>query len=154
LIRPAIVSDKTRVIQLLKDSREGAGFDRPDGLSGFVFPYDPAYAERLFLHHISDPHSVCLVHDVSGVAQGALMAVAFEHPYGPVWLAKDTIWWIDARYRGGATAVRMLDAFEKWARLQGCKFSGVAGMGEDPNIANLLKRRGYRAAEVHFLKAL
>ena len=154
MIRRAVAEDKCRAIQLLKDSREGAGFNRPDGLSGFVFPYDPAYAERLFLHHIVAARSVCLVHDVAGVAQGALMAVAFEHPYGPVWLSKDTLWWIDPAHRGGTAAVRMLDAYEAWSREQGCSYSGVAGMGEDPNIRGLLERRGYRPAELHFLKAL
>jgi GNAT superfamily N-acetyltransferase len=154
MIRSAVLTDKERVVLLLKNSREGAGFDRPDGLSGFVFPYDPAYAERLFIHHISSETAVCLIHDVGGVAQGALMAVAFEHPYGPVWLSKDTMWWIDPAHRGGSTAPRMLDAYEQWAAGKGCKYAGVAGMGEDPNIDRLMRRRGYKPAELHYLKAL
>lgn len=143
-----------RVIELLRDSRVGAGFDSADGPTGFVFPADPAYGARLFAQHIENPNAVCIAHDVDGVAQGILMAVAFEHPYGPVTLSKDTIWWIDPAHRGGTAAPRMLDAFERWSRGRGCKFSGIAGMGEDPNISNLLKRRGYKPIEVHFLKAL
>lgn len=154
MIRRATAADKERVILLQRDSRLGAGFDRPDGVSGFVFPYDPACAERLFLHHLSGPKACCLVHDVDGVAQGVLMAIAFEHPYGPVWLSKDTVWWIDPAHRGGTAAVRMLDAYEDWSRGEGCSYAGIAGMGEDPNIDRLMRRRGYRPAELHYLKAL
>jgi GNAT superfamily N-acetyltransferase len=142
-----------RVIKLLKDSREGAGFDRRDGLTGFVFPFDPAYAERLFLTHLSNPRALCLVNDIDDVAQGVLMAVAFEHPFGPVLLAKETVWWIDPAHRGTA-AVRMLDAYEAWAKERNCVFAGMAGMGSDPDVARLYLRRGYKVAETHYLKAI
>jgi len=152
MIRPATASDKFRAIALLRDSREGAGFDTAAGLTGFVFPFDAAYAERLFLAHLA-PRRLALVHDVDGTAQGVLLAAAFEHPFGPVWLAKETVWWIDPAHRGTA-AVRMLDAYEAWATEQNCKFVGMAGMGQDPTVGKLYERRGYRAAETHYLKAL
>lgn len=152
MIREATATDCGAVIRLLRDSRVGAQFDQPGGLTGFVFPFDPAYAGRLFLAHLA-MRRLALVHEVDGVAQGILLAAAFEHPFGPVWLTKETVWWIDPAHRGLA-AVRMLDAYEVWAAEQGCKFVGMAGMGEDPIVRKLYERRGYRAAELHFLKAL
>lgn len=154
MIRPARVSDKTDVVRLLRESREGAGFDRKDGPTGFVFPFVPAYAERLFATHLRGPLVLCLVHDVGGVAKGVLMAVASEHPFGPVLLARETLWWINPAHRGGTTAVRMLDAYEEWAALKGCSFAGMAGMGDDPAVAKLYQRRGYGGAETHYLKPL
>lgn len=148
------MSDRSRVVELLRDSRIGAGFDRTNGISGFVFPFDPAYAARLFVQHVTAPNAVCFVLDVDGVAQGVLMAVAFDHPYGPVRVAKESMWWIDPAHRGGAAAIRMLDALDAWGREQGCDYSGVAGMGADPAVSKLYERRGYRAAELHHLKAL
>ena len=65
----------------------------------FAFPFDPAYAERLFLVHLM-PRHLCLVHDVEGTAQGVLMAVAAEHPFGPVRVARETVWFIEPDYRG------------------------------------------------------
>ena len=91
--------------------------------------------------------------DVAGVAQGILMAISFEHHFGPVLLAKETVWWIDPAHRGRA-AVQMLDAYEAWAASKKCQFVGMAGMGADPDVAKLYLRRGYRVAETHFLKAL
>jgi hypothetical protein len=152
VIRTAELADKSRVITLLKHSREAAGFDDANGLTGFTFPFDPAYAERLFLLHLM-PRRLCLLHDVDGTAQGVLMAAAGEHSFGPVLLAKETVWWIEPDYRGLA-AVKMLDGYEIWARAKGCHFIGMAGMGDDPEVGKLYLRRGYRAAETHFLRAL
>lgn len=154
MIRPARFNDKERVIRLLADSRKGAGFDTPDGVTGFVFPFEAAYAERLFLSHLVTARALCIVHDVDGVPQGVLLATATEHPFGPVWLARETLWWIDPAHRGGTAAPRMLDAYEKWAAAQGCQFVGMAGMGDDPTVAKLYQRRGYRTAETHYLKPL
>lgn len=153
MIRPAVASDKISVIELLRASRIGAGFDNSGGLTGFVFPFDPAYAERMFLRYLSTPRTLCLLHDVDGQARGVLMAHAFEHDFGPVLLSQERVWWIDPAYRGSA-ALRMLDAYEAWSVEQGCAFAGMAGMGEDPEVGALYRRRGYRPAELHFLKAL
>lgn len=151
MIRVAIAADKMRVIQLLKDSRIGAGFDKP---SGFTFPFDAAYAERFFLQHLNNPNATSIVNDVDGVAQGILSAISYEHPYGPVRVAQETMWWIDPAHRGGTAALRMIDSYGDWARSQGCRFTGLAGMGEDPAVRILYERRGYAAEELHFLKAI
>ncbi len=151
MIRPANTFDRDQAVLLLKASRIGAGFDTPAGPTGFVFPFEAAYAARLFEHHLCAPKAYALVHEVDGIAQGLLLATAFEHPFGPVWLAKETVWWIQPAHRGRA-AILMLDAYEAWAAEQGCQFIGMAGMGEDPDVAKLYRRRGYKVAETHFLK--
>ena len=153
MIRLAELADKPRIVRLLQNSRGGAGFDSAEAASGFHFEFDPAYAERLFTTHLLRPDMLCLVLDVDGTAQGVLMAVAAEHPFGPVRLASETVWWIEPEFRG-LSAVKMLLAYEDWAREQDCDYSGMAGMGASPQVAHLYMRRGYRAAEVHFLKAL
>lgn len=151
MIRLATLADKNQAIRLLKDSREGAGFDRS---GGFTFPFDPAYAERFFLRHIHEGNRVAIVHDVNGTAQGILTGVAYEHDYGPVWLARETMWWIDPAHRGGTAAPKMLRYFETWARSKGCKFSGVAGMGANPRVGVMYEREGFQPAELHYLKEL
>jgi hypothetical protein len=152
MIRQAAIDDKERVITLLRHSRDAAGFDDAGGPTGFAFPFEPAHAERLFLLHLM-PRHLCLLHDVEGAVQGVLMAVAHEHPFGPVWIARETVWWIEPDHRG-LGAVKMLNGYELWARDQGCTFIGMAGMGDDPQVGRLYLRRGYRVAETHFLKAV
>jgi GNAT superfamily N-acetyltransferase len=153
MIRPARSTDLNRVVRLLEHSRGGAGFDQAEAMTGFHFAFDPVYAARLFTSHVMLPNRLCLVLEVDGAAQGVLMASADPHPFGPVRLAQETVWWIEPEHRG-RDAVRMLDAYEDWAREQDCNFSGMVGMGAVPDVGKLYHRRGYRTAETHFLKAL
>lgn len=152
MIRRAELTDKARAITLLKHSREAAGFDDAGGPTGFTFDFDPAYAERLFLAHL-EPRRLCLVLVEACEPQGILMAVAAEHLFGPVLLARETAWWIEPDYRG-RQAMRMLDAYEAWAAAEGCRFASMAGLGAFPDVGRLYKRRGYKPAETHFLRAL
>ncbi|UFZ05450.1 GNAT family N-acetyltransferase [Bradyrhizobium ontarionense] len=115
--------------------------------------FRPDYAERLFQAHLRGGFACALVLDIAGIAQGLLLAAAFEHGFAPIWMAKETAWWIEPDHRG-RSALAMLDAYEAWARGRGCIFAGMAGMGDDPDVAALYRRRGYLGAETHYLKAL
>jgi hypothetical protein len=153
MIRRARVADKARVVELLRDSREGAAFDRQDGPSGFVFPFDPEFAEAMFLRYLVGPCTLALVHTAGfDVPQGILLAHAYTHDFGPVRLSQERLWWIDPAHRGSTAAVRMLDAYEQWAfGEQRCEFVGMAGMGDDPKVAKLYEHRGYVRAETNYL---
>jgi hypothetical protein len=152
MILDAVPQDEVAVITLLRQSHGAAGFHRDDG--GFSFAFDPAYAQRLFMAHLIAPAAICLVLKPSAEdpARGVLMACEAEHPFGAVRMARETVWFIDPLYRG-SSAMRMLDQYERWANQRGCQFAGMAGMGDDPDVAKLYRRRGYQAAETHFLKA-
>ncbi|MBR0962259.1 GNAT family N-acetyltransferase [Bradyrhizobium japonicum] len=152
MIRSGTISDTARAVELLRDSHAAAGFDGT-GASGFEVAFETSYAERLFVQHLEMMNGCALVNDIQGRAEGILLAVAHEHPFGPVWLASETAWWIDPEHRG-YSAFAMLDAYEAWARGKGCRFAGMAAMGDDPVIARLYERRGYVRAETHFLKAV
>lgn len=152
MIRLGRLSDKSRAVELLRDSRVGAEFDRPDGMSGFCFPFVPEYAARLFVEYLFERDRYCLIFEADGSPQGILLAHAYEHQFGPVKIAQERLWWIDPAYRGRA-AGKMLDAYDEWWRGIGCAFGGMAGMGDDPRISAFYKRHGYAAAERNFLKA-
>lgn len=152
VIRKAHPLDRQRVIELLRASHAAAGFDRVDGPTGFHVPFDPSYADRLYFTHFGS-RSCNLVLDVDGRAEGILMAAARDHIFGPASMAFETVWWIEPAQRG-RSAIRMLDAYERWARDLGCRFASMAGMGDDPDVAKLYLRRGYVRAETHYLKPL
>jgi GNAT superfamily N-acetyltransferase len=153
VIRKGTDADLERAVELLRDSREGAGFDDPSGLTGFTFQFVREYAERLFFNHLIDPKAFCCIYQPKERPEGILLASWFEHPFGPVNFAKETLWWIDPAHRGRG-AIRMLDAYEAWADDKGCHFVSMAGMGADPDVSRLYERRGYRVAETHYLKPL
>ncbi|MBI5128942.1 MAG: GNAT family N-acetyltransferase [Rhodopseudomonas palustris] len=149
MIRPARLTDRGAIIRLLREANGNLG-----KVTGFVVPFDPAYAARLFIVHMDNSAALALVHDIEGAARGVLLAaVADDHPFGPVRYAKETLFWIDPAHRGGTAAFRLIDSFDQWWRDLGCSYGFLAGMGDDPLIAKFYERLGYRRAETHFLKA-
>lgn len=141
MIRHAVAADKMACIRLLRESHEAAGF---------TFPFSAVHASALFDLHLSSPQACILV--IGDKPQGLLMASWFEHPFGAGRYAKETVWYVtqDARGRG---AIKMLDAYEAWAKEQRCSAIGMASLTSN-DVSKLYERRGYAAAETHFIKLL
>lgn len=141
LVRPADAFDRDRVIVLLRESHAAAGF---------TFPFRADYADALFRRHLQSPFACALV--AGNPARGVLIAAAAEHPFGAGLIAKETVWYITPSARG-RSAIKMLDAYEAWARGVGCVYVGMASLiGND--VSGLYRRRGYAPVETHFMKPL
>ena len=141
MVRHAVMSDRAACVRLLRESHEAAGF---------IFPFKAAYAAALFdLHHTS-PQACILV--VGDTPHGLLMASWFEHPFGAGRYAKETVWYVSEAARGRG-ALKMLDAYEAWAREQGCTAIGMAALATN-DVSKIYERRGYAPAETHFIKPL
>lgn len=138
-VRLAAATDRLAVIRLLKDSHAAAGF---------TFPFSAPHGDALFRQHME--RGLVLV--CGQPARGVLMAVTFEHPFGAGRWAKETVWYIAPDARGRA-AIQMLDAYEAWAREQGCTTIGMASLATN-DVSRIYERRGYAPAETHFVKAL
>lgn len=141
MIRQAIVDDKLACIHLLRQSHQAAGF---------TFPFQAAYAAQLFDQHMASHQACVIVHEQDGRVVGLLMAVWFEHPFGAGRYAKETVWFIAPQARGRA-AIKMLSAYEAWAKEQNCTAIGMASL-ETNDVSKLYLRRGYQPVETHFLK--
>ncbi|KAA3504355.1 GNAT family N-acetyltransferase [Rhizobium rhizogenes] len=140
-VRFATAEDRDRVVALLRESHEAAGF---------TFPFQAAYADRLFQQHMLSPMACVLV--TGERAQGVLMASAFDHPFGAGRMAKETVWFVTPEARGRG-AIKMLDAYEAWARSVACVSAGMASLATN-DVSSLYERRGYSAVETHFMKPL
>lgn len=143
IVRKALQADKSRCLQLARNFHLA---------SGLPIPFSAPYASLLFDACLTDTDRLCLVLDIDGV-QGVLAAQAGLLPIAPVKAATELLWWIEPSYRGRA-AIQMLDAYEAWARERGCVFANMVGLGSAPLPARLYERRGYIAAERHFMKAI
>jgi hypothetical protein len=154
IVRRAREDDRQRLLQLMRAAHAAAEFDKPDGFTGFVCPWDRSRVDRCLSHHMSAPDALAQVLDVDGIAQGILLAIAFEHPFGPVRMSKDTVWWIEPAHRGLKAARRSLDDYEAWAASLDVRYPGIAGMGDDPRVGKLLERRGYRIADTVWMRRI
>lgn len=137
--RRAVEADRLAVVRLLKEAHAAAGF---------TFPFSAPHADLLFRQHMASG----LVLVTGQPAAGVLMARTFQHPFGAGLWAKETVWFISPAARG-RSALQMLDAYETWAREQGCVTIGMASLVTN-DVSRIYERRGYAPAETHFLKAL
>lgn len=142
-VRSADAGDRAACIDLLRQSHEAAGFP---------WAFLPERAGDLFELHRSHPLACCLVLEADGAAAGILMASIFDHPFGAGRWAKETVWFVAPAARGRG-ALRMLDAYEAWARQHSCACIGMASLSTN-DVSSLYARRGYAPAETHFIKQL
>lgn len=139
MVRHAVAGDRPAILRLLKEAH---------GAAALSFPFSAPHISLMLANHMADG----LVLVVGKPAHGVLMAMTFEHPFGAGKWAKETVWYIAQQARGGA-ALQMLDAYEAWAREQGCVAIGMASLASN-DVSSLYKRRGYTPAETHFVKSI
>lgn len=144
VVRLAIPSDRLRVVSMLKEAHAAGALP---------FPFSAPHAAALFDTQCALKDRICIVYVPSDRARGVLMAAINPHPFGPFLIATEVIWWIDPEHRGAAGRA-MLDAYEAWATEQGASFVGMAALAAAPRAGVIYERRGYQAAETHYLKPL
>ena len=116
-------------------------------------PFSAPHAAALIGAQIVSGDRLALVLDIDGQSHGVLMAAATDHPFAPVRVATEVVWWIEPEHRGKAASA-MLAAYEAWAVQQGCAFVGMAALEAAPRAGVIYRRRGYEPVETHFIKAL
>ena len=140
-VRPARPDERFAVLALCK---------RFHAASGIPFAFDPAHASRAVQEHIECPRKLCLILDANGAQRGVLAASASISPLAPVKIAQEIVFWVDPGHRGRA-AFKMLDAYEAWARREGCAGAGLSGLN-DPRVSRFFRASGYALTENKFLK--
>lgn len=98
-----------------------------------------------------------LVHvDDEGVSQGFLIGIKSSPLFSSDSIASELAWWIDPFARNFKAAASMLEAYEYWANLVGCKKVSLAHLDNDSNstLTKWYKRRGYTKCETAFVKEL
>lgn len=114
-------------------------------------PFDPAHAEASAKEWMAAPDKLALVLDLGGVC-GVLMASCAVYTFSPVLVASEQGFWIDPRARG-RWGVKMIAAYERWAKEQGAVMAGLATL-HGKSAGALYQRLGYAPSETHYWKAL
>lgn len=102
-------------------------------------------------------HGRVFVAQIDGVIVGMLMAVCTPSWFAPKTLvATELAWWMDPEHRGGMSAIRLVKAFEQWAKQSG---ASVASMCElviegQPPVGEMIERMGYAPSERTYMKEI
>lgn len=140
VLRPARPDERFAVVALARDFHK---------VSGVPFEFCPAHFSRVVQDHIECPRKFCLLLDVDG-PRGVLMASAAMSQISPVKVAQELIFWVDPAHRGRAP-LKMVAAYEVWARLEGCAAAGLSGLN-DARVSRFFGAAGFALAENKFLK--
>ncbi len=147
-IRRATEADRPALVRMALQ------FIAASGYRALVVDPDPARLEDLATALLTA--GVIFVAEPAGAAFGPcgmLAAEVFEHPMSGEVVGGEVAWWIDPPYRGGPSAVRLLDAAERWARQHGAvRFRMIAPAASA--IGDLYRRRGYLEVETVFQRPL
>jgi len=154
MTRHAVQGDWPEMMRLIREAHTAARLDQVDGFTGFHCPWSQWHIERCLTRHMRGSDAAVFVLEHGAGLGGILVAIAYEHPFGPVRLSKDTVWWIDPAARGLRNALAMLRAYEDWAASLNVTFAGISGFGDDPRVGTLLKRCGYVVADTHLIKRI
>jgi GNAT superfamily N-acetyltransferase len=70
-------------------------------------------------------------------------------------VAAETMWWLDEPYRKGRMGLRLLDAFEYWAKnVAHCSIAQMTRLKDSERIGKIYDKRGYVPAETIHCKLL
>ena len=77
-----------------------------------------------------------------------------------LWFAPDTrvaselAWWVDPSHRGGSAGVRLIRAFERWAKARGIEHVCMSDIqtNDSASAGPLIERQGYQLQERSYIK--
>lgn len=109
--------------------------------------------ERFIIEGQED-YLVLLSHD-EGKPVGTLVAYAFKPLFSSDKAAVEVCWWLEPEYRTSKRAIEMMDAYEYWAKLVGCKVVQYGLLTSSPQrMTKLYEKRGAKLAETVYHKEL
>lgn len=117
-----------------------------------VRPFDPHKTAATFLGAL--PAGGAFVAESGGRIVGLMVGYLAEDFFGSAVIAGEYALYVLPEARGGTSAVRLLEAFEAWARRAGAVggFLGVTAGIDDERVAALYMKLGYRPAGAAFAK--
>lgn len=148
-LRHARLADVPELIELAKGLAAGSPME------ALSVDYDKARTQ-IEKAIISDQKEwLALVSHVDDKPVGVLVAYCFEPIFSRTKLAVEVFWYLDPEYRSGRRGIEMMQAYEYWAKLVGCKVVQYGWLVSSPEgMKKLYERTGAELAEHVYYKTL
>jgi GNAT superfamily N-acetyltransferase len=102
-------------------------------------------------------NATVFVAEKHGAVIGMLVAVLAPVWYAPSCrVATELAWWVEQEHRGGTAAIRLIQAFEKWAKDECAVMVTMSNLEveTDNRVSSMLARMGYRIMEQSHTKGI
>ena len=116
--------------------------------------WDKEKTELFLLSAFKNDNMEIFVIDVDGEIEGALVGILYELYMSHTAQATELAWFVSKDYRGKPSSIRLIKAFEKWAKDRGASQVGMGDIEGISNLENLYNRLGYEKSETVYLKEL
>lgn len=107
--------------------------------------------------HACMQNGLVLVAEQEGAVVGMLFGVLTGIWFAPktTW-AVELAWWVQPEARGGTAGIRLVTAFQDWAREQGAKLVAMSSLhlDHDTRVSSVLERMGFSPSEHTYIKRL
>lgn len=147
MIRPATADDIPRIIEL------GTLLHATSSYSKLAFV--PAKAAA-FMQALMERDGVVFVAEIDGVVVGGMAGGVVDQWFSDELIAYDFSIFVEPKRRNGLIAIKLMRAFEEWARIKGAKQVHM-GIGTDINVegtSRLYEHMGFRHFGPLFVKEL
>ena len=147
MIRSATAADIPRIIEL------GTLLHATSSYSKMAFV--PAKAAA-FMQALMERDGVVFVAEIDGVVVGGMAGGVVDQWFSDELIAYDFSIFVEPRRRNGLIAIKLMRAFEEWARIKGAKQIHM-GIGTDINVegtSRLYEHMGFRHFGPLFMKEL
>ena len=149
-IRSATEQDSGRVIDLAKAMHAESRFS--------VYELQESKLEELFYQILSEPRWRCLflAESSSSVVVGMLGGYVLPLFFAAPFIAQDQIYFVESKFRGSSAAVKLLLAFERWAKnRQVVEININMSVGIDiERFDRFMAHAGYRSCGKNFFKSM
>lgn len=146
-IREITQGDVQTVLELAKDMHKESWFA--------AYDFDEAKAASIWERKQLFPNDWCLLlAEDNDQIIGVFVGFIVEHFFGRDRLSSDLILYVDPAHRGGTAAMRLVKAYEEWARNAGVKEIqlGIATNVHVDRTARLFEKLGFGDRAVMYRK--
>lgn len=149
IVRRAAVADIPAMVMI------GKRFFDETGYAKFGIFSNPNKLHESLEKAVSDDAYGAFVAERAGAIVGVACAVSFAMYFSEQPVAMELFWWVDPNLRGGAPAIRLMAALERWAEDSGCvTFSMVDLVNIKSSAPKIYERRGYKLVERTWIKRI
>lgn len=102
-------------------------------------------------------NATVFVADEAGSAIGMLVGILAPVWYAPSCkVATELAWWVEPEHRGGTAAIRLMQAFEKWAQDEHAVMCSMSNLeiNDGGRVISMLGRMGYKLTEQSHTKRI
>jgi len=129
-------------------------FAREAKQNGYNLTFEASKFKESFLSIVNHPDYFYYLAEVNGDVVGFFLGAKFQPLFSADVLAVEMFWWLEKEHRGNRVSLKMLKAFEVWAKETGASEVSVSDLQGVKNLDSLYKRLGYTKSEVTYKKDL